>query len=502
MDRQQRIGRLSRGGKIALWAAAALCLLLSGVLLLPRLMAAPEVPAPSESLREAADGLNDYQLTLRLNPDDGTLAITQTLTFRNDTGDTLESLLLRTWLNAYQTEEFSPAATEELYDACYPDGFSPGFLELFDVSWQGTLVSPAYLDAAQTALSVPIPALAPGESGTLTLRAVAHIPACAHRTGYAGGVWMLCNVVPLLSRYEDGAWRQDEYSAVGDPFVNDCANFQVRLYLPEGYVPACTAALSQEQPGLWTGQALAARELGLCVSAAYKSASAMQGNTLVTAYAADAAGARRALRDACRAIETFGQLYGEYPYPSYQVCQVDFPFGGMEYPGLSLIAGDYFASAQQDSLELVVAHETAHQWFYALVGSDQVNQPWQDEALSEYAMLRYVRARYGESSFESLKFFRVDAPMQESVAGTLTPGSPISYFSSLTDYATVVYGRGAALLLALDVLLPGGVDGFLRQYVQTFAFSYASRADFEACLNAYAGMDVSPLVLDYLDTLM
>lgn len=491
----------SRGGKMAL-AAAAGCLLLIAAILLLRHGAAPETPAPSQRLQTAAAGRNDYQLTLRLNPEDSALSITQTLTYRNDTGDALDTLLLRTWLNAYQTEETSPAATEELYDSCYPDGFSPGWLELFDVRWQGEIVTTAYLDAAQTALSVPIPALKPGECGELTLRAVAHIPVCAHRTGYADGVWMLGNVIPLLSRYEDGAWRQDEYSAVGDPFLSDCANFRVQLFVPEGYVPACTAALSQAQTGVWTGEAMAARDLGLCVSAAYKTASAMQGNTLVTAYALDAAGARRGLQAACRTLETFSALYGEYPYPSYQICQVDFPFGGMEYPAMSLIAGRYFDKDMQDSLELVMAHETAHQWFYALVGSDQVNQPWQDEALSEYAMLRYVKARYGQGSYESLKYFRVDAPMRESVAGSLTPGSPISYFGNLTDYATVVYGRGAALLLALDTLLPGGVDGFLRQYAETFAFSYASRTDFESCLHAYAGMDLSPLLLDYLDTLM
>ena len=253
----------SRDGKIAL-AAAAGCLLLIAAILLLRHGAAPETPAPSQRLQTAAAGRNDYQLTLRLNPEDSTLSITQTLTYRNDTGDTLDTLLLRTWLNAYQTEETSPAATEELYDSCYSEGFSPGWLELFDVRWQGEIVTTAYLDAAQTVLSVSIPALKPGESGELTLRAVAHIPVCAHRTGYADGMWMLGNVIPLLSRYEDGAWRQDEYSAVGDPFLSDCANFRVQLFVPEGYVPACTAALSQamRERGLQNRQRHAGKHAG------------------------------------------------------------------------------------------------------------------------------------------------------------------------------------------------------------------------------------------------
>ena len=92
--------------------------------------------------------------------------------------------------------------------------------------------------------------------------------------------------------------------------------------------------------------------------------------------------------------------------------------------------------------------------------------------------------------------------MQDKTPGTLTPGSPIDYFASYADYATVVYERGAALLLALDEMLPGGVDAFLRAYAARFAFQLVSRNEFEAFLNDYAGMDCSPLLLDYLDTVM
>ena len=92
--------------------------------------------------------------------------------------------------------------------------------------------------------------------------------------------------------------------------------------------------------------------------------------------------------------------------------------------------------------------------------------------------------------------------MRENIPGSLTPASPIDYFDSLADYSAVVYGRGAALVLALDQMLPGGVDAFLKAYAEEFAYGYASRAQFEAFLNRYAGQDLSPLLLDYLDTAM
>ncbi len=487
----------ARRGLIAIAAAVAAALALL-------LLSGPQAATPGGDprLTDAGRALTDYAVTLRLNDQDDTLAISETVRYRNETGDTLASLVARTWLNAFQTEETSPAAAEELYDACYPEGFSPGWLTLYDVLWNGERTEYAFVNGDQTALEIRIPELPSGGEGELTLRCVAHIPACAYRVGRVGRDYQLGNVVPLLSLYENGAWRTDEYAPVGDPFVSACADFHVTLHLPEGYVPACSVPLQKGGDGAWRGDMKAARDIALCAGPDYIAVRGRAGETAVCSYAKTERGAKQALEYAKKALETYSALYGAYPYPAFTVCAVSFPFGGMEYPGLCMIGEDGYREDRADTLELTVAHEAAHQWFYALVGSDQALQPWQDEALCEYAMLRYVRARYGQGSYETLKYYRVDAPMREKIPGGLTPASPVDYFGSLADYRAVVYGRGAALLLALNELLPDGADGFLRAYADEYAFRYASRADFEECLNRYAGMDLNPLLLDYLDTMM
>lgn len=485
--------RLAAAG--VLLAALAVCVFL--------LLNRPAGPIRSNArLTAAAEGLDAYDAVLRLIPEERALSVSETASLRNRTGETLDRLILRTWLNAYQSEETSPAALEEIFDDCYPNGFSPGTLMIYDVLWNGERVAWSYADEAETVLQIDIPSWEAGAEGELFLRCVAYLPNCAHRTGYVGDTYRLCNVIPLLSRWQDGAFRQDLYSPVGDPFVGDCANFTLTAYLPEGYEAACSAVLTRDEKGAWHGEMQAARDVALCVSPDFCRAFGRAGDTAVYSFARTEAGARRVLADAEKALETFGSLYGAYPYPSLTVCSADFPFGGMEYPGLILIGESDYLESKADTLELTVAHETAHQWFYALVGSDQVNDPWQDEGLCEYAMLRYVKARYGPGSFDTLKAYRVDAPMRDFSADALTPGSPIGYFSSLTDYATVVYGRGAAYFLALDEIVPGGLDGFLRSYADDFAFGFASRADFEDALNRYADADLTPLTVDYLDTLM
>ena len=87
------------------------------------------------------------------------------------------------------------------------------------------------------------------------------------------------------------------------------------------------------------------------------------------------------LNAAARALTTFSQRYGPYPWSTYTVIvEADRSALGDEYPTLVFISTDLPAN--------VVTHETAHQWFYSLVGDDQARDPWLDESLAEWATAR------------------------------------------------------------------------------------------------------------------
>ena len=493
-------------GKRAVWAAAAVC----GALLLAVLFWL-QAKGMSASFRaglraqEAQGGLNEYAFDLIFRPGESALAVTMTLAYTNRTGDTLQDLVLRTWAGAYSREETSPAAIDALFDACYGDGFSAGGVAVEGVWWNDVPALSRFDDEAQTVLRVSIPPLADGEKGRLLLRCRLQIPACGHRFGHAQGIWQFGNALPILSVYEQGAWRTDPYSPIGDPFVSECANYTLSLVAPQGYSCAATGIAGQSGHGdgnvRFTLQARAVREFAFALSDQWRVAEERVQGIQVRAFAPTDAAAKRAAAYAGKALRAYAALYGDYPYAALTVCGVDFPFGGMEYPGLLFLGLSSFREGREDSLELLIAHETAHQWFYALVGSDQANDPWQDEALCEYAMLRYVRGEYGEGAYENLRITRVDAPMRERVSQHVTPGSPIGDFAGLDVYSAVVYGRGAAFLLAVEEMT-GRLDSFLRAYCDVFAFRLASREDFAGLLNEFTGEDLSPLMADYLDTII
>ncbi|MCE5344208.1 MAG: M1 family metallopeptidase [Eubacteriales bacterium] len=464
---------------------------------------------PGETLTAASQGLDTVDIDAVFDPMRRTMDVRQTLTLVNRTGAEQKVLLLRTYPNAFQSEDTSPAATDELYDACYPDGFSAGSLTFTSVkarmgesAEQGA--SYAYGDDAHTVLRVSLPEAWTAD-GTLTLRLAytVLIPEAAYRFGVNDGIWALGNAFVIPSPYLDGEYRTDEYGSIGDPFISECRNYTVRVTAPEDYVVVGSGAATRETTADGQAETLfsapATRDFALCLCTDYRCVKTLRDGVLVQAYAKSDSAARAMLQTAAEALNCYNALYGTYPYQTLSLCETAFPFAGMEYPSLLMIGAGGLQTGGEP-LEQTVTHEVAHQWWYAVVGSDEYYQAWQDEALCEFALLDYWEARYGVTARAELRYSLVDTAMLVTVPQGVTPGSPVDYFGDTSEYTLVVYQRGAAALCALDTAMQGTLDGFLAYYYDTYAFQLVTRENFETLLAAYTGEDWSPLLSDYLDT--
>ncbi|MDR3051166.1 MAG: M1 family metallopeptidase [Oscillospiraceae bacterium] len=495
-------GQTRRGALLSLLCVClALPWALCGCAPQARLSAPPDSPA----LTRAAQGLDAYDIYAVFDPQARTLACTQRVRYRNRGQEALPALYLRAYPAAFRSEETSPAAIPEHMAATYGQaGFDAGDISFAAVAVDGAAAPFVRSGEDGTALRVTLTApLAPGDWAALDLTYTLQIPRVAYRFGVAGETWCLGNAFPLVAARRENAWALDAYEPIGDPFLSDCANFTFTLDAPAAFVPAATGALRSQTGGddrtLWQWQALAARDFALVLFARCRTAQRLLApdGPLVVAHAASENTAQAMLTTAEAALRLYGRLFGTpYPYPVFTLAQASLGgYGGMEYPGLVFIEA---ADLAGENLAYVVAHETAHQWWYALVGSDQVLSPWLDEALAEYAALLYVENTQGSEAFEALYQRRIEPALRLTFPAGVTVGAPLDRFASVAEYGMVVYQRGAGMLHGLRLAM--GDEAFfaaLGAYARPHTFGMATPEDFLFALAAASGANWAGYIADF-----
>jgi hypothetical protein len=121
-----------------------------------------------------------------------------------------------------------------------------------------------------------------------------------------------------------------------------------------------------------------ARDFAFSASPSYRVASTTAGGVLIGVYYTTGS-ASAALSTAVAAVNRFESAFGQYQWSRLIIAQTGRPGSGNESPGIVFLGGPLFSARE------VVAHEVAHQWFYAMSGNDQLREPWLDEGISEFA---------------------------------------------------------------------------------------------------------------------
>ena len=486
---------------------AALLLALALLTAAPTALAAkaPTAPPASEALLAAAQALDTYQIDAVFDPKLSTLTCTQRVVYTNRTGLAQEMLYFHAYANAFKREDTSPAAVPDLAENTYgAAGFDPGEIAFDAVAVDGAPVAFALMGADEAVLRVPVDALQPGQAVTLDMAYTLRIPLCGFRFGVKDKIWNLGNVFPIAAIHDAQGWRLDPYGSIGDPFYSACANYTVTLDAPRAYIAAASGALRAQETKsgrtVWRWEAPAVRDFALTLSERYKVEQKLVDGVLVSGYATTAKNARNTQRFAETALGIYTQLFGAYPYPALSAAEAQLGgYGGMEYPGFVMIDADQYE--RPGALEMVVAHEVAHQWWYAMVGNDEIREPWLDEALTEYSTLMYYEKQYGLSTFEQLYEARVEKALRADLPSDRTIASDVDTFSTLSEYSTVVYQRGAGMLHGLRLAV--GEEIFLdvmRAYAERHRFGIATRADFIAVCNEVTGSNWQGYFDDYLDS--
>ena len=215
------------------------------------------------------------------------------------------------------------------------------------------------------------------------------------------------------------------------------------------------------------------------------------GKTSIITYSLDKDLAVEANKIAKELIKVFSELFTEYPYDTYSVVASDFFIGGMEYPTLVMIDKNLYDEDSKFLLEYVIAHETAHQWWYSIVGNDEVSEPWLDEALTEYSTILYFESRYGKDVSDKLmKTMKVQS---ENYRGE-DMFKAINEFGSSSEYSLNVYTKGAVVFN--EIRKEVGDKIFfetLQEYCQSYMFQNVNGEQFMK-LWKDKGVDINKIV--------
>ncbi|MGD2146355.1 MAG: M1 family metallopeptidase, partial [Anaerolineae bacterium] len=244
-----------------------------------------------------------------------------------------------------------------------------------------------------------------------------------------------------------------------------------------------------------------ARGFYIAASADYTVVSQMMGETRVNSFSrrGQEEAAELALGFAVGALRSYNERFGPYPYTEFDVVGIPMMALGMEYPGMTAITLEVYDLGAMvrgvpapGMMEGVVGHEVAHQWFYNVVGNDQVDEPWLDEAVVQYVTGLYYLDTYGEPGYQGWRGSWIDRWARVDQA-EIPIGLPVGEYSD-GAYGAIVYGRGPLFVEALaEEMGQAAFDAFLRDYYQSHAWDIGTGQAFRRLAEEHCQCDLTEL---------
>lgn len=367
----------------------------------------------------------------------------------------------------------------------------------------------ADLDKEQRLLTVDLPApLRPGAAAVVSLDYRLEIPRAGGRNygilGYRDSTLSLAHAYALLAVHDADGWDLDRPPRYGDLVHAESAFFRVTVDAPASLniVTGGRQLERREQGERQILQIVAGpvRDFYLAAGESLETVELRVGEVVIRGHAQARAGdaISGAVEHAARSLETFERRIGPYPYRELDVVVISTSALGVEFPGIIALRRELLSPAEGERwLESTVVHEVAHQWFYSLVGNDQVSEPWLDEALTQYLTLRYFLDRYGATGYQRFREGLLSR-WAEVDRRKVPIGSPVAAYG-MGEYGAIVYGLGPLVVEWLAGMMERPTfDAFLSDYAERFAFRLARTDDFQRLAEEHCECDLDSFFRDWI----
>ncbi|MBA2488056.1 MAG: hypothetical protein H0V36_01885 [Chloroflexi bacterium] len=433
---------MSATGRAVLSGRLASCLVAAGLIALAAMPAAAEAGG-----RTSIDLRATYDARATIDWDEGTIVVRSMARITNTSGRAIDYLVLNSFAAAL------------------------GRMEILRAEVDGARVA---ITVEDQNLLVPLAArLAHGAATEVLIKYRAHFRSGSAGRDYhfsrANGIISCLRWIPWVSDYTpfwESDWGEQMNTAVS-PLVQVSITTDIPLTISSTGSRLSSDGLRQ------VFQARDVRDFNFTAAPDFETLAgdSFDGDTRIVVYSRTLP-RQPMLEHAQQAIELFEQRLGEeYPYPRFTISEAS-GGAGHESPG-HVWLGPTLSTSQ---LARLVVHETAHQWFYALVGSDQPNEPFADEAVAEFLTSAFFH-----------QFDSGDCPSDRL-------DRDISYYGGCLY--EVIYQQGSVFLEGIrrDI----GARHFwaaLRQYIDRHRFRFGSTEELLEALRVHAevaGVDLLP----------
>jgi hypothetical protein len=374
------------------------------------------------------------------------------------------------------------------------------------------------VDDTLATVALPAP-VAPGAEVDVDVEFTTKMPKVFARTGYHDDFFAVGQWFPKIGVWDCGAgphghpatcrWRAHQHHANSE-FFADYGVYDVDVEVPKDWPVGATGVLVSEKTTgarkTMTYHAEDVHDFVWTTSPKFKVTedklvdATGEVRIVMLSQPGRDANVPRHIKATQEGLAELERRFGPYPYS--QITVVDVPSGaegagGMEYPTL-FFTFDFPVPPGVHIPEDTTIHELSHQYFYGLVGSDEVEEAWLDEGLTQtctdWGMMRMFGREGSELDYlgfhmsydeQNQLFYRQDQridPMETKAFD----------YESNGVYGAISYGKTTLALRTMENYL--GKETFeraMRHYYEKAKFTHPRGEDFVRLFDEGAGQDLS-----------
>lgn len=464
----------------------------------------------NSEINKISKNLSSYKISAELDDDKKEIIASEEFEYYNNTGLDMYKLCFHLYANAFSEDTKTLPYSSISKARCFPNGENYGYINITNITSDGLELKHEIIGDDRQILEVILPvSVKPLERIKLKIDFCVKLSENTHRLGYFENEINLGNWYPILCAFNNGEFDLDSYYDVGDPFYSDIANYDVSFSFDKKYTVAATGSLVKESEKnnnkTVNYVAKAVRDFAMVLGSNYEilSEDFLGVKLNVYAYRGDES-ILYYMETAKKSFEFFINTFGIYPYETLNVVITNFLHGGMEYPQLAMVSDNLNSLKETNE---VIVHEIAHQWWYSLVGNDEVEEPWLDEAMAEYSTLLFFEAnpeykitreqRITDAKQSYLLFVDVLETTRKNVNDRIDLA--LYNYSSEYEYTYMVYVKGMLMIDELRNKI--GDEAFfngIKLYFQNNKYKVAQKNNFIEAFELSCGQDLDDFFNEWL----